>query len=67
MDDALEGVRWTLATKADLYPIIPGCRSLRAIRTDEFSRITGVSPALRVYFRIANDDLVELAWIEEIL
>jgi hypothetical protein len=67
VDDALEAVRWTLATRAELYPILPGCRALRAIRTDEFSRTTGNTPALRVYFRILTDDLVELAWVEEAL
>ena len=67
IDDALEGVRWSLATRADLYPVIPGCKSLRAIRTDEFRRVVNVSPVLRIYFRILSDDLVELAWIETVI
>jgi hypothetical protein len=52
--------------KADLYPVLPGCRALRVISTDRFSRPLGYLPPLRVYFRITEDDLVELAWIEEI-
>lgn len=67
MDAALDGVRWALATNADLYPIIPGRRSLRMIRTDEFFRDTGFSPVLRIYFRIMSGDLVELSWVEEVL
>jgi hypothetical protein len=67
VDDALTGVYWALTTKADIYPMLPGCRSLRAIRTDDFTRTTGRSPVLRIYFKIIDDTLVELAWIEEVL
>lgn len=67
MDDALEGVYWALTTKAEIYPILPGCRTLRVIRTDSFPRTGGRSPALRIYFKIIDDTLVELAWIEEVL
>lgn len=66
MDAALDGVRWVLANNADLFPVLPGCNSLRVVRTDEFARTGGLSPALRVYFRILSDDLVELAWVEEV-
>lgn len=54
-------------TKADIYPVLPGCRTLRVIRTEAFSRTGRRSPALRVYFKIIDDDLVELAWVEEVL
>lgn len=67
MDEALEGIFWTLSTNADIYPVLPGCRSIRAIRTDHFARPFGYLPVLRIYFRIISDDLVELAYIEEVI
>ncbi len=48
-----------------MCPVLPDCKALRVIRTDRFSRPFGYLPPLRVYFRIIDDDLVELAWIEE--
>lgn len=67
VDAALEGVYWALTTNADIYPVLPGCRTLRVIRTDAFSRTGGLSPMLRIYFKIIDETLVELAWIEEVL
>lgn len=67
MDRALEGVRWAVETNAEIFPILPGCRSLRMVRTNEFTGAAGDSPPLRVYFKIVNDHLVELRWVEEVL
>ena len=65
IDEALKGVYFLLAMRADLYPVLPGCRTLRMISIGRFPRPFGYLPPLRIYFRITEDDLVELAWIEE--
>ncbi len=67
IDPALEGARWAVETNAELYPIMRGCRSLRMVRTNEFAGPAGDVPALRVYFKIISDNLVELCWVEELI
>ncbi|MDP9440525.1 MAG: hypothetical protein M3P49_17595 [Actinomycetota bacterium] len=45
--------------------MLPGRRSLRLVTTDPFTTPEGRVPRLRMYFKIIDDDLVELVWIEE--
>lgn len=58
-------MRWVLAVNAEVYPVLPGLRSLRLAVTDPFTTPAGRVPRLRIYFKIVDDDLVELVWIEE--
>lgn len=65
IDGALEGIKESLRISAETYPILPGRNSLRMIRTRRTVRATGISPGLRVYFSICDENNVELKWIEE--
>ncbi len=65
IDQALYAVKWVLSVNAEVYPVLPGRRSLRLVTTDPFTTPEGRVPRLRMYFKIIDDDLVELVWIEE--
>lgn len=65
LDDALRGFNWILSTQPELYPVLPGLKTTRLVTTDSFIGLAGTSPRLRVYFRILNDNDVEMLWIEE--
>jgi hypothetical protein len=59
LDEALEGVVWALSTKPEYFEPIPGT-TLRFVRTIEFEREnTGLMP-LKIWFRILDDNAVEL-------
>ena len=58
VDDALTGVYWALSTKPLVYDCV--VRDVRLLKTDPL----GGLPALSVWFRIADDDTVELLHIE---
>ena len=65
VDDVLFAVKWILGVNAEIYPVLPGRRSLRLVVTDPFTTPEGRIPRLRVYFKIVDETLVELVWIEE--
>lgn len=59
LDDVLESAVWAVANAADDLPTIPGTK----LGWIPISSWPGV-PEMIVLFRIENDDLVELQWIE---
>lgn len=61
LDEILEGVEWALANDPERFTEVPHT-TLRVIPTDPFVNI----PALRIYYRIEDDDHVCLEWAEPI-
>ena len=60
LTEVLAGVYWALKNNAEDFPVIPGYKTLRMVKTDS---VRGI-PALRIIFRIVDDKEVALHWIE---
>ena len=60
LDDALIGVMWALRHNAEDFPLMPGYKTLRMVKTDAVRNI----PALHVIFKINPQDQVQLRYIE---
>ena len=60
LDEVLRGVTWSLSENAEAWPIVRGFRTIRLAKTDGY----GDTPRLRIWFRILNDNEVELLGIE---
>jgi hypothetical protein len=67
--DVEAAIDWAVATRPDIFPLIPGSKFIRILKTDgdEFDG-AGLKrpPPFRVLFRISNDDEIELLAIQEI-
>lgn len=59
LDDVQESIIWGVSRSAEKFDLQHGT-DLRVISTDEFPGI----PALRVFFRIADQDYVDLIHLE---
>jgi hypothetical protein len=60
LTEVLAGVYWALKNNAEDFPVIPGYKTLRMVKTDP---VRGIPP-LRIIFRIVDDEEVSLNWIE---
>lgn len=65
IEQALAAVTWVLSARPEAYPVISGLKTTRLVTTDRFTDSEGTIPRLRVYFKVLNEDEVELLWIEE--
>ena len=61
LDAVLWTTDWALHRAPTFFPAIPGT-SLRLMPIDPFPEV----PALRIYYRIEDDHIVELEWIEPV-
>ena len=61
LDEVLRGATWALALNAEAFPDVTGT----GIRVLHVKRFPGI-PRLRIFFKIADDDYIDLMWIEEI-
>lgn len=57
---ALAAIFWALSNNADDFPVAPGYKSLRQIKTAPVGQL----PPLRAVFTIIDDQTVNLKWIE---
>lgn len=67
IDEALEGVLWTLWLNPHVWEVVPGFTEIRIALTDRIVRDDGtVVPRLRVWFKIGSGDTksVQLLFIE---
>ena len=63
-DEALEGVMWALSTNPEYFEPIPGT-TLRFVRTIEFERDGLKLIPLKIWFRIIDENKVELLSISQ--
>lgn len=60
LENVLSGVYWALRNNAEDFPLIPGYKTLRMVKTDAVRDI----PSLRVVFKIRSETEVKVEWIE---
>lgn len=58
-DEQMIGVEWAIATNPEKYPLIEGT-NVRVVKTEPWPG----APVLRVIFRIDDDHLCTLLWVE---
>lgn len=63
LDDVLRGVMWALSTNPAAFPIVPGFRDVRVVKTDPIAFGPSMQPRLRIWFRIDGRQ-VRLEYIE---
>lgn len=63
VDEVLNGLVWAMSTNAEGFRVVPGL-DMRAGFAFGRHPVHPV-PALKVYFRIVDENSVELLWIEE--
>lgn len=64
LDDVLRGVMWALSTNPAAFPIVPGFRDVRVVKTDPIAfGPSAMLPRLRIWFRIDGRQ-VRLEYIE---
>jgi hypothetical protein len=61
LDEILRGVEWAIATRAEVFPLLP-FTALRMAKTDPYPRVK----ALRILFTIDDEDTCTLQYIERI-
>src|SRR5437660_281803 len=65
VDEALNGLSWALATKPEVYEIVPNTSRLRLAKTKPYQRGDTMIPALKVWFSIEDDTTVRLRAITD--
>jgi hypothetical protein len=65
VDEALEAITWAVSIAPEEYPIIPGTKDLRVAKSRWYEREGIIVPPLKVWFRILDDDRVELLAISQ--
>ena len=63
LDDALHAVRWALSVSPTAFPLVPGFKDTRIVKTDPIEFGPSVMPRLRIWFR-AEGRHVYLEYIE---
>ena len=63
LDDALRGVRWALAINPTAFPLVPGFKDIRVVKTDPLEFGPSVLPRLRIWFCVEGQR-VHLEYIE---
>ena len=60
LDEVLDAVAWALSRKPEARPVIQGTSALRVISTREYKRAGIIIPALKVWYRILDENSVLL-------
>lgn len=67
VDEALIGFWSAVCTNPEAFPIVPGRRELRLAKTGAYTRDGIEVPPLRLWFRILDENSVELLSVEPIM
>lgn len=65
-DEAIAVLLWAISTKPEFFPVIPGTTQLRIAKTNFYEREGTFIPPLRLWFKIVDEDTIELLYIETI-
>ena len=60
LDEATEAITGVFARSPEVYPVIPGTEGVRVAKTLDHAYERMIVPALKVYFRIRNEDTIDL-------
>jgi hypothetical protein len=60
LDDVLTGLTWSISERPESWPLIPGYRTTRLAKSDGY----GDTAKLRIWFRIVDENQIELRYIE---
>ncbi len=64
VDEALGILSHAISKKPETFDLVPEFKSLRLAKTDKYQRNGIIVPPLRLTFRIADDNIIDLLYIE---
>ena len=65
-DELLQALTWGISKRAEDFQVVPGMKEVRMAKTETISWPTKRVPSVRVFFKILNDNQVEMLWIEAV-